>query len=405
MWHIYGKQYDLTEFIPNHPGGKEILINTKGQEDITALFETYHAFSDKGNILSILEKYKVGETQAESKYDFTLYNELLNTIKLNTPFKNRTAIKAKALYYCQNIIALTLYIICIYNATSVNFSLTASSLFATIAGMLWMSIGFNIMHDGSHYAISTNPKINNLLSYAWNSFGLWNHTLWFFHHVYYHHSFTNQDNDPDVYHYTPFAKKNNKNKKVFHFGKYTKYIILSVAYIFPGFYTGQAFVYFMEGYLKKKLLTIKVPKDIQYYSAYEICLSLLKIYILTRLRLPVLLSYIVSINIFYHMNIIGDHDTYETHVENKYTGNDFLKIQVCNSANFCTDSILWTHVFGGINYQIEHHLFPNMNHKHYPLISQFVRDFCKQKKIPYVEHRSIMDIYRSFLKTIDYHSL
>ena len=47
MWNINGKVYNLTPYLDNHPGGKDILIQTKGLEDCSALFETYHAFSDK----------------------------------------------------------------------------------------------------------------------------------------------------------------------------------------------------------------------------------------------------------------------------------------------------------------------------------------------------------------------
>jgi cytochrome b involved in lipid metabolism len=46
-WSIYGNKYDLTPFIDKHPGGKEILQKTKDMGDITPLFESYHAFSNK----------------------------------------------------------------------------------------------------------------------------------------------------------------------------------------------------------------------------------------------------------------------------------------------------------------------------------------------------------------------
>lgn len=38
---------------------------------------------------------------------------------------------------------------------------------------------------------------------------------------------------------------------------------------------------------------------------------------------------------------------------------------------------------GGLNYQIEHHLFPRMNHMHYATIAPVVRQFCEEKGIPY----------------------
>ena len=79
-WLIYGNTYDLTTFIHKHPGGKEILEKTKDMGDITPLFESYHAFSNKDYIRQHLENYKK-EDASESSYDFKLYNELSNTIK------------------------------------------------------------------------------------------------------------------------------------------------------------------------------------------------------------------------------------------------------------------------------------------------------------------------------------
>ncbi len=54
MWLIHGKQYDLTPLLRSHPGGEHILRLTEGT-DVTALFETYHAFSDAPR--ELLSKY------------------------------------------------------------------------------------------------------------------------------------------------------------------------------------------------------------------------------------------------------------------------------------------------------------------------------------------------------------
>ena len=67
------------------------------------------------------------------------------------------------------------------------------------------------------------------------------------------------------------------------------------------------------------------------------------------------ISHMVTCNILYNINVIGDHDTFEVSVTNHYEGKDWLRLQVQNSGNFKTDSSLYTYVFGGINYQIEHH--------------------------------------------------
>jgi fatty acid desaturase len=64
------------------------------------------------------------------------------------------------------------------------------------------------MHDASHYGTFENWKLNSLASEMWNNFGLWNAKIWFYHHVYAHHTFTGDESkDPDVLHYRPFARK------------------------------------------------------------------------------------------------------------------------------------------------------------------------------------------------------
>ena len=52
---IHGKYYDLRRF--NHPGGKEILELCKDEPDCSALFESYHIFTDMNRIKLIMKKY------------------------------------------------------------------------------------------------------------------------------------------------------------------------------------------------------------------------------------------------------------------------------------------------------------------------------------------------------------
>lgn len=67
-WIIENKLYDLTDFIPRHPGGKEWLTMTKGQ-DVTELFIVHHINEKKAR--DVLAKYYVGETKNQvSRFSF-----------------------------------------------------------------------------------------------------------------------------------------------------------------------------------------------------------------------------------------------------------------------------------------------------------------------------------------------
>ena len=78
MWNLYGKQYDLSSFLINHPGGSFVLERTKGLEDITPLFESYHAFSDIEKIRQTLNKYEIECSKSYTppkQFNFDLYRK------------------------------------------------------------------------------------------------------------------------------------------------------------------------------------------------------------------------------------------------------------------------------------------------------------------------------------------
>jgi linoleoyl-CoA desaturase len=67
---------------------------------------------------------------------------------------------------------------------------------------------------------------------------------------------------------------------------------------------------------------------------------------------------------------------------------EFAIHQIATTANFATNSRLVTWLVGGLNFQIEHHLFPGISHVHYPAISKVVRQVCLERDIDYVEHKT-----------------
>jgi linoleoyl-CoA desaturase len=54
-----------------------------------------------------------------------------------------------------------------------------------------------------------------------------------------------------------------------------------------------------------------------------------------------------------------------------------------------------TWCIGGLNFQIEHHLFPAMSHLNYPLIQPAVEKFCSRNQIPYFTYPTVLAAIRS----------
>jgi fatty acid desaturase len=230
-----------------------------------------------------------------------------------------------------------------------------------------------------------------------NSWFLWNHSLWLYHHIYYHHSFTGGDNDPDKLLYDVRGLKN----KLWHENLFEP--IVNILYgCFPGQASMQTIWYIYTSIIQRLSFTqtdfLKI-QNIVYYDHLSLCIMCCKIGMMYKIGLFPAIVFITTQNMLYYINIFADHDMYETH-ENYYDGPDWAKRQICNSGNFMNKNQWWTIACSGINHQIEHHLFPNICGHHYTVIAPIVRKFCKENNLPYVHHDRFIDAYRSFMKRI-----
>lgn len=65
---------------------------------------------------------------------------------------------------------------------------------------------------------------------------------------------------------------------------------------------------------------------------------------------------------------------------------EFAEHQIKTTANFATENKLVSWLVGGLNFQIEHHLFPKISHVHYPAVSKIVRNVCREYQLKYIEY-------------------
>ena len=160
-WTLYGNEYDLSDFIDKHPGGKEILIKTRDMGDVTPLFETYHAFSHKTAIKESLEKYKIEGTGGDAS-DFTSHKTLCDIIEESHRFK-RSNINSSLHKHAHMCLSCIMYLVVTYFCL-LDLNILLEILLGFVLGLIWLSLGFNLMHDASHYAYVKSPRINNYAS-------------------------------------------------------------------------------------------------------------------------------------------------------------------------------------------------------------------------------------------------
>jgi linoleoyl-CoA desaturase len=80
--------------------------------------------------------------------------------------------------------------------------------------------------------------------------------------------------------------------------------------------------------------------------------------------------------------------------------NNWAVHQMNTTVNFSRQSRLISWYVGGLNFQVEHHLFPTICHVHYPEISEIVKTTAEEFGIPYLENRTFMDAVNSHIETL-----
>ena len=81
--------------------------------------------------------------------------------------------------------------------------------------------------------------------------------------------------------------------------------------------------------------------------------------------------------------------------EEARSGADFFTLQTAATVSFRT-GLLGRFVCSGLEYQVEHHLFPNISHVHYPQVSVAVQAFCYEHGLPYRSHSWAMALWKSW---------
>jgi fatty acid desaturase len=395
MWKIHNKYYNLNDFMDKHPGGKQILESCKNL-DATNSFESYHTFSDMKKISSIMTKYEIDpeEKSIESeKYTFN-NNEFYREVQreVNKYFINKST-KWTNNYLILFLITFITYIYTFcYTFLGVNNNYQLRILTSIISASLLLSFSFQVFHDATHYAVSKNKFINEFISQIGGGLLLWDWKIWIKHHSIYHHSFTgNYKLDPDMKHTHPLFKKSEESNACII--KNPLIISLSMS-IIPGIFVGQIYSYLL-GLYRRKLWGFKINSS---KTILEWIIFIGKFYIMSHNKdYLLMLIYFISLNINYSIAILPDHDQYETILNKDIKISDWGETQVRNSGNFCPENKIYTRMYGSINYQIEHHLFPSLCSYHLPEISKIVKKVCQKHDIKYVSNSTLFGAYMSVI--------
>lgn len=269
-----------------------------------------------------------------------------------------------------------------------------------LSGFGMAGIGMSVMHDAIHGSYSKNKKINTLLGYTMNLIGA-NTTVWRIQHNILHHTYTNiNDADDDIN--TPFFLRFSPNDKHHWLQQYQHIYIWFIYAISTLFWiTSKDFArlirYKKMGFLGKrheykKALISMIAWKLLYYS-YALVLPMIMVpqawglILLAFLCMHIVTGILVSI-VFQIAHIMPD-NTFPLPNKIGVMEDDWYGHQFATTSNFSPKSDLLFWLIGGLNYQVEHHVLPDVCHVHYKKLTKIVSDTAKEYGMPYHVKKSV----------------
>lgn len=265
-----------------------------------------------------------------------------------------------------------------------------------VMGGLTAAIGFNVMHDGSHGSFSNSNLVNKFATFSINMLGasgiMWNNK-----HNIIHHTYTNIDGVDDDIEIKPMLRMCPTQKKRWihrfqHIYVWFLYTLLLIIWLFVTDYAK---------YFRKKVGSVPIKKmsSFDHFAfwfakiGYAFMMIALPIYmvgflpwLIGFLALTMISGFVLSI-VFQLAHTVEDTAFPTTIGDTNKLENEWAIHQVETTANFATKNKLISWLVGGLNFQIEHHLFPKVSHVHYPAISKIIKKTCEEFNVKYIEYK------------------
>ncbi len=273
-------------------------------------------------------------------------------------------------------------------------------------------IGLSVMHDANHGAYSKNKHINSAMGFIVNFLGAY-HINWKIQHNVLHHSFTNidgfdEDIDVPVMRFSP----NQEHKRAFKFQAFYAPLFYGLLTIFwvIGKDVDQLIRYNKRKLLKsqKKTFARALTEIVIYKTLYIILTLVLPILVLNIPTIHVVFGFLlmhficglILALIFQAAHVLEETDFYEPDSKGS-VDNNWAIHQLRTTANFANGGRVFSWLIGGLNFQIEHHLFPHVCHVHYNTISKIVESTAKTYNIPYHKHKTFIGALKSHFSLLN----
>lgn len=286
------------------------------------------------------------------------------------------------------------YVMLVFASNTLVGAIAAAFLLA----QSYVLIGFNVMHDGAHGSASRKPWINWLMGSTMDLLGssVW---LWRQKHNLMHHTYTNiEGRDDDIDTGGLLRLSPTQRRHVWHrYQAWYAPLLYCFFTLYLVFYSDWKRMMF--GRIGKTPMQARTRRAISGfligklgYFTYTLALPLLFHPLWQVLLAFVLVHFVMGVTIavvFQLAHTVEGAQFPCGEAESGAMPYDWAMHQVLTTANFATKSRLVAFYMGGLNFQIEHHLFHKISHVHYPAISKIVEATCHEFGVKYLNFPSV----------------
>ena len=335
-----------------------------------------------------------------AKQDNLKFFRTLNS-RVNSYFKENNIEKTgNWKIHLKTVILFTVFLVPYFLILTLDMPFWVHLLLTIVMGIGMAGIGMNVMHDANHGSYSTKSWVNKFMGGTIYVLAGNVHN-WQVQHNVLHHTYTNiigHDEDLEAGRIMRFSKEAEWHK----FHRFQQYYAVFLYGLLTFNWAITTDFKQMRNYLKRKL-SYGEPKSPKVLWTTLIITKV--IYIAIWIVLPivigitwwkVLVGFFIMhytagliLSIVFQLAHVVDEAANPQPNEVGEMENTWAIHQLFTTVNFAPKNKIVNWYTGGLNHQIEHHIFPHISHVHYGKIAKIVKETAKECQLPYYEYKTM----------------
>jgi linoleoyl-CoA desaturase len=262
-----------------------------------------------------------------------------------------------------------------------------------LLGLGIAGVGFSVGHDANHGGYSSKKWVNTIVGLTYDVIGL-SSFLWKYRHNYLHHTYTNilghdvEIHGDDLVRMSPYMER-----KWYH--KF-QYLFINLIYTIIPFYWSFADLYLV--FFKGKYYDHKIPKlkpselfillagkfvSLGLFVGIPIFVGYSPLQVLVGFSIVYMTYGLTICNVFMLAHVLEGAEFIQPDPESNQIEDEWAIFQIKTTVDFAPNNLLLNWYVGGLNYQVVHHLFPQICHIHYPKIAPILAEVCEEFGVKY----------------------